>query len=154
MEDLESIREKILHDRFMRYNHLELTDLERDRAVVRLEIRPESKNPYGMIHGGALYTLADEASGAAAHTDGRCYVTQSGTLHFLRGQSSGTVRAEGRVRHRGRSTCLVEVDITGEDGRLLATGESIFFCVDADRMAERRASDPASSGAAGQHADN
>lgn len=122
---------------FMLHNHIELEAVEPDRAVFRLAIRPESKNPYGMVHGGAIYTLADNATGAAAHTDGRYYVTQTSSLHFLRNQSAGTVRAAAHVRHRGKSTCLVEVDITGADGVLLATGEFTFFCVDKGLMDEK-----------------
>ena len=115
---------------FPRYNHIELESFEKDHAVFRLLIRPESKNPYGIVHGGALYTMADNATGYAAHSDGRFYVTQTSSMHFLRNQSSGVVRADARVRHRGKSTCLVDVDILGEDGRLLATGDFTFFCVD------------------------
>lgn len=122
---------------FMRHNYLEMESMEPDRAVFRLDIRPESRNAFGMVHGGALYTLADHAGGAAAYSDGRAYVTQSGSLHFLRNQAEGTLRAEGRVRHRGKSTCLTEVDITGEDGVLLATGEFTFFCVDPALMKQR-----------------
>ena len=47
---------------------------DRDHAVVRLNIKPESKNSYGMVHGGAIYAMADNATGFAAHTDGRNYV--------------------------------------------------------------------------------
>jgi len=82
-----------------------------------------------MVHGGALYTLADNAAGIAAHSDGRSYVTQSGSLHFLSNRPHGLIRAEGRVRRRGRSTVLAEVDITAEDGTLLATGQFSYFCV-------------------------
>ena len=83
-----------------------------------------------MVHGGALYTMADDAAGAAAHTDGRHYVTQNGNLHFLKNQGSGTIRAEGRIRRRGQATCLAVVDITNEGGELLATGDFSYFCVD------------------------
>lgn len=119
---------------FMAHNHIELEHVEADRAVFKLDIRPESKNPYGMVHGGAIYTMADNAAGYAAHSDGRFYVTSTSSLHFLRNQSEGTVRAVGTVRHRGKSTCLIAVDITGEGGKLLATGEFTFFCVDKDVM--------------------
>lgn len=147
MEDLlKRAQARMARNAFAQYNHMELESVQPDRAVFRLEIRPESKNPFGMIHGGALYTMADNAAGTAAHTDGRAYVTQTSSLHFLRNQASGTVRAEGRVRHRGRSTCLTEVDITGENGTLLATGEFTFFRVDPAVM-ERRAA--GSRGAAG-----
>jgi len=122
---------------FAVYNHLELESVEPDHAVYRLRIRPESKNPYGIVHGGAIYTMADNATGYAAHTDGRLYVTQASSMHFLRNQTSGVVRADARVRHRGKSTCLVDVDILGEDGKLLATGEFTYFCVDPSIMAQK-----------------
>ena len=111
---------------FATYNHIEAEFVEPDHAIFKLEIRPESKNPYGIVHGGAIYTMADNATGYAAHTDGRSYVTQGSSMHFLRNQSEGVVRADAKVRHRGRTTCLVNVDILGEGGlpeitRLLST---------------------------------
>lgn len=137
MDDLTMSTQKHLsRNAFMAYNHMELEMVQPDRAVFRMEIRPESKNPFGMVHGGALYTMADNAAGVAVHTDGRTYVTQNSSLHFLRNQRAGTVRAEGRIRHRGNSTCLAEVDITGEGGVLLATGEFTFFRVDPGLMEE------------------
>ena len=49
------------------------------------------------------------------------------------------VRADAKVRHRGRTTCLVNVDILGEGGKLLATGEFTYFCIDPDIMAQKAA---------------
>ena len=120
---------------FMFHNYIEMESAERDKAVFKLVIRPESKNPYGIVHGGAIYTMADNAAGAVAHSDGRYYVTQTSSLHFLRNQAEGVVRAEARIRHRGKSTCLVDVDITGEGNILLATGQFTYFCVDIILMA-------------------
>lgn len=114
---------------FMHHNHMEVSHLERDRAVVALDIVPDSLNPYGALHGGAYYTMADCAGGAACRTDGRYYVTLHGSLDFLHAARSGRVEAEARVRHRGRTTCLVEVEITGEGGSLLARGSFNFFCL-------------------------
>lgn len=133
----EQFREKERNNRFATYNHIEMVLIEEDHAIFRLNIRPESKNSYGMVHGGAICTLADNACGFAAHTDGRNYVTQSSSLHFLRNQSEGEIQADARVRHRGRSTCLVAVDLLGEDEKLLATGEFTLFCVDPDIMAQK-----------------
>ena len=122
---------------FMFHNYIEMESAERDKAVFKLVIRPESKNPYGIVHGGAIYTMADNAAGAVAHSDGRYYVPQTSSLHFLRNQAEGVVRAEARIRHRGKSTCLVDVDITGEGNILLATGQFTYFCVDINLMAEK-----------------
>lgn len=132
------MKENLRENPFAHYNHMEIESVEPDHTVFRLDIRPESKNPYGQVHGGALYTLSDNATGFAAHTDGRSYVTQTSAMHFLRNQSEGTVRAEAYVRHRGKSTCLVDVDITGEGGKLIATGEFTFFCIDKELMKEKK----------------
>ena len=115
---------------FVRYNHIELLSVEPDVAHLKLEVCAESKNPYGVIHGGALFTMADNGAGVAACTDGRHYVTRSTSFTLVSNQMGGTVYAEARVRHRGKSTCLVAVDITGEDGKLLATGEFTYFHID------------------------
>ena len=136
-QELERLKKQERENGFTVYNHIEMVLAERDHAVFRLNIRPESKNSYGMVHGGAIYAMADNATGFAAHTDGRNYVTQTSTLHFLRNQPDGEIQADARVRHRGRSTCLVAVDILGEDETLLATGEFTFFCVDIKLMEQR-----------------
>ena len=134
-----SLKDKYLESNrrnpFVLHNGIEIEDVWPDRAILRFEIRPESLNLHGLVHGGALFTLADNAAGCAASTDGRVYVTHSSDIHFLRTQAAGTVRAEARVRHRGRSTVLVDVNISGEDEKLLATASISFFCVDGSALA-------------------
>ena len=138
MEDFTaSMRKKEAGNRFAVYNHIEMVSVEQNEAVFRLNIRPESKNAYGMVHGGAISTLADNAAGFAVHTDGRHHVTQTCVLHFFHNQAEGILTATAQVRHRGRSTALVVVDITGEDGKLMATGEFSFFCIDKSIMDQK-----------------
>lgn len=123
------IREIVRNNAFTEYNHIELAEVKPDYAVFEMEIGPNSTNGYGRVHGGALYALADNAAGCAIHTDGRDYVTQTGTLNFLSNQTHGVIRAAARVRHRGRRTALASVDITGEGEKLLATGDFLYYCV-------------------------
>lgn len=100
-----------------------------DRAMAELPAEDEVMNLYGFVHGGALYTLADSTTWAAAHSDGRQYVTMSSSFHFIHSAMRGdTVRADAKVRHRGRSICVVEVELTGGQEQLLATGTFTFFC--------------------------
>jgi acyl-CoA thioesterase len=134
MPTLEEIkRNRISLNHFMTYNFIELTVLEKDRAECRLTLHPESTNPYGMLNGGALYTMADSTAGSAAHSDGRSYLTQNSSVNFLANIKEGTAVAVGTVVHRGRKTCLVNVDITAEaTGKLLFTGSFTFFCISAE----------------------
>jgi len=127
-EDIEVICRK---NHFMRYNHIKLTEMAPDWAVCELTLVEESLNPLGVAHGGVLYSMADCATGIAARSDGRRYVTLSSSFNFLRsGQAGDTVRAEAKVRRRGRSTCYVDLDITDSQGKLLCSGNFTFFCID------------------------
>ena len=126
----ELMREKEANNKFVVHNFIRMVSVTKDEAVFSLDIRDESKNSFGMVHGGAIYAMADNAAGFVVHTDGRHHVTQTSALHFLRNQSEGTVTATARVRHRGNTTALIAVDITGDNGKLIATGEFTFFCVD------------------------
>lgn len=75
--------------------------------------------------------MGDTAAGHAARTDGRHYVTQTSTIHYIRNVGIGhTIRADATIQHRGRATCLVDVKFTDEADRLLASGVYTFFCID------------------------
>lgn len=122
---------------FMLHCHVAPMDTSKpDYSRFRMEGRPDLLNPHGVIHGGALYTLADNAAGYAAHSDGRRYVTQTSSFHFLRNQGGGILYADGHVIHRGHTTCLVAVEITSAEGTLLATGEFTYFCITPDSQAD------------------
>ena len=114
---------------FAIHNNVIIRQLELGKAEAQLTMGPAHLNPYGKLHGGAYYTLADCAGGTACRTDGRNYVTLHGGLNFIRSARSGTVTARAVVRHRGRSTCQADVEITDESGALLATGDFTFFCI-------------------------
>ena len=124
------MKEKEEQNKFIVYNHIEMVSVNTEEAVFQLDIREESKNSFGMVHGGALYAMADNAAGFVVHTDGRHHVTQTSAMHFLRNQAEGIVTATARIRHRGNTTSLVMVDITSDKGKLIATGEFHFFCID------------------------
>ena len=132
-EELKALLERQDKNIFAKYNHVEVESAELDKVVYKLEINPDCKNFLGFVHGGALYTMADNAAGGAAHTDGRRYVTQTSSMYYLSNQSEGTIRATGRVIHRGRATCLVRVEVTGDNGKLLCMGEFTFFCLDSKK---------------------
>ena len=77
----------------------------------------------GLLHGGALMTLADTAGAVCAYLGlpegARTATTQSGT-HLLRAVSGSAVRATARPVHAGRTQIVVQTDLTDDRGRLVA----------------------------------
>lgn len=127
----EDIRAICAYNPFMQLLGVEPREMERDRMVFALTLNDHLLNPYGIAHGGVLFSLADNTAGMAARGDGRSYVTLSSSFNFLRpGKAGDTIQAEAKVRRRGGATCYVNVDITDSAGELLASGNSVFFCIE------------------------
>ena len=114
-------------DPFLSAGQAKLVEMDEKHAVVTMMIYPAILNIGGTVHGGALYTLADNVAGIAAAGDGRYFVTLSGGLNYMRSQREGQIRAEATVMHRGSSTCMINVNIYGDNNKLLATGDFNFF---------------------------
>jgi len=111
---------------FAVYNGITTHQTGDGTAEASLEIGPDSLNPYGLLHGGAYYTLADCAAGSACRTDGRKYVTLHGSLDFIRSARAGQVTARARVEHRGRTTCLVSITVDDGAGTVYASGRFTY----------------------------
>ena len=77
------------------------------------------------MHAGFTATLLDSAVACAVHSTlakGETYTTLEIKLNLVRALTSktGTVRAEGRVIHRGRTVATAEGELRDKDGRLYA----------------------------------
>jgi uncharacterized protein (TIGR00369 family) len=83
-------------------------------------------NPIGTVHGGYAATLLDTVMGCAVHSSlkaGQAYTTLELKVAYHRTltDSSGPVRAEGRVVSIGRRTAFGEGKLFDKDGKLCAT---------------------------------
>lgn len=114
---------------FMLHNGIRLTTMERDHAIVEAQLTRVSRNLYGAVHGGMFLTMADCAAGGTARTNGMRYVTVSNSFEFFRNTNSDHLIAEGRVKSRGSTICVVEVEIHDGEGTLLCGGTFTMFCV-------------------------
>lgn len=114
---------------FMSHNGIVLTQMEADKAVVELEVTDQSRNLFGGVHGGVFLTMADCAAGGSARSGGGRFVTVSSSFEFFRNTQSQRVIATGQVRHRGRTICVSQVDVTDGEGQLLASGTFTMFRV-------------------------
>jgi uncharacterized protein (TIGR00369 family) len=98
-------------------------------ATVELALRPEHLNRSGVVHGGALLTLIDQAgayAGLYCDVPGRMRkaVTVDLDCRFTGQARAGVIRAEGRLVTRGTSIFFARTEVFGPDGALLAFGAS------------------------------
>lgn len=113
---------------FMLHNGIRLTAMEKDYARVEADLTRVNKNLYGAVHGGMFLTMADCAAGGAARSNGMRYVTVSNSFEFYHNTRREHLIAEGRIKNRGRTLCVVEVEIRDDLGKLLCGGTFTMFC--------------------------
>ena len=98
-----------------------------------VELRPEARhmNRGGAPHGGVLATLIDVAggySGCFCPHPGRVVSAQTVSLSvsFVGKAPHGVLRARGRLIGGGRRIFFARVEVSGEDGALVASGEASY----------------------------
>lgn len=82
-------------------------------------------NPIGVVHGGLLATLLDSAMGCAVQTtlpEGTGYTTLELKVNFVRAATAttGLLRCEAKVLHRGRRSATAEGRVVDAAGKLYA----------------------------------
>jgi uncharacterized protein (TIGR00369 family) len=101
---------------------VELTAATPERCVGRLAWAPERCTAAGVLHGGALMTLADSVAAVCAFLnlpEGATTGTIESKTNFFRPVREGYVEAASRPLHVGRTTIVVQTDVTDAEGRLV-----------------------------------
>lgn len=117
-------------DSFTQRMGIVVRSIENNQAIVDMILTPELENPIGSIHGGALFTLADVASGLAAGADGTKVTTLESNMHYLKAAFPGTteyVRGTATIKKAGKKIRVVEVEITDDKEELLCIATFGFF---------------------------
>ncbi len=128
--------ERIFRDRWRRnFNALlgfEIIEARRGFARVGLAVRPALFQPNGMVHGGALASLADTAGGVGSYVSypiGTEVVTVEMKVNFLRPASRGTLIGEAKALHLGRKTSAWEIRVLGEAEKLFCFASATYMVV-------------------------
>lgn len=102
---------------------IEFTELADDALRARMPVDERTRQPAGVLHGGASVVLAETlASWAATFAVDRAQFHCVGmeiNANHLRPVASGWVYGEARPIATGRTTHVWEVRITNEEGKLV-----------------------------------
>jgi 1,4-dihydroxy-2-naphthoyl-CoA hydrolase len=97
------------------------------RARVRVEMRDELRQPFGLMHGGVMSSLVESvcsrATALAVSGDGMAAMGQSIAVSFLRPITEGAAEVQARARHRGRTTWVWDAEVKDAEGRLCAIAQ-------------------------------
>jgi uncharacterized protein (TIGR00369 family) len=121
--------ERLRHSNPVNHFGFQLVKAERGRAVFRMPVLELHKQIHRVVHGGVLAMLADTAGGFAAFLaapTGSRVVTIEMKINFLEPVEDGEIEADARVLRQGRTTSVVDCDVTDQDGRLVSKALMTF----------------------------
>ena len=99
---------------------------------IRLELFVDEQhtNPYNILHGGVMCTMADTAMGAACLLRNQKVVTVSLNMQFMRPVPLDTrIYTDAKILHEGKHIFQCECNLLGTDGKLYAKSSATFFAV-------------------------
>jgi len=115
-------------DTFAQLIGMKLIELQPGFARTILPITENMVNMYQMAHGGAIFSVADQACEAAGNSFGEPAVALQNNFHFLAsGKAGDLLKATAKLVNRSNRIGLIEFEVTNQEGLLLAKGQQLIY---------------------------
>ena len=119
---------------------IELTELTPDRVVATMPVDERTRQPFGILHGGASAALAETVAslGALQNIDRETQAVVGVELNanHVRAKSEGTVTATATPLHRGRRTQVWDIRIEDEEGKLICASRCTLAIIPKEDRAQ------------------
>ena len=125
---IKAIKKRVANEPYARKLGLSLLRLEPGYALVEMHLRDDMANIFDMTHGGAIFSLIDEAFEISCNTHGTVAVALSMTVTYHRPPTKGgTLRAESKEIYRSRKTATYEIKVTEGEDILIASCQALAY---------------------------
>ncbi|MGE5174065.1 MAG: PaaI family thioesterase [Betaproteobacteria bacterium] len=124
MDDLKKFVDR---DNFARHLGIEMLEYSPGRAKARMELKSHHLNSAGMLHGGAIFSLADAVFSAASNSHGTLAVAINVSISFFKAVKSGVLMAEGREASISPKLATYLIDVKDEAGNAIALFQGTVY---------------------------
>lgn len=125
-------------DAISAFENYEIKEMKDGHVEVTTKVVDSSLNYYGNAHGGYLFTLCDQISGLVLISLGLDVVTLQSSINYLKaGKRDDVLTIKGECVHQGRTTCVVDVVISNQEGKNVCKATFTMF-VTGKRSDERQ----------------
>ena len=118
---------------YFRHLDMDLIEAEDGHAKVTMRIKDHHENMNGVIHGGAIASLADQAAMRAVQTrliSGQIGMTIQMDMHYLAPARGNCLIGEGLVQKMGKRVAFSDGEVKDEKGRMVAIARCTIMIVE------------------------
>lgn len=115
------IEHMLQHDRFSQWLGISVIEITEGYSKIKMTVREEMLNGFGIVHGGIAFSLADSAFAFACNNRNNLSVALDTSINFIKPVHPGDeLIAEAKELHNGRSTGLYHISIYNQNDHLVA----------------------------------
>ena len=131
------VRRMLAHDGFSRWLGVEVVAVEPSRATLRMRVRHDMTNGFGVCHGGVTFALADSALAFASNTGGKVTVSVENSITYPAPVQVGDVLiADAEEEASSQRLAYYRVRVTKTDGAVVALFRGTVFRTDREHDTE------------------
>jgi len=124
---------KVVHqltenDLFSKWLGIEVLEVAPGYSKLKMTVRKEMINGFGIVHGGVAFSLADSAFAFACNNRNNLSVALDTSINFIKpGHVDDVLTAEAKEIHNGKSTGIYHVSIFNQNNHLVALFKGTCF---------------------------
>ena len=127
----EVVAHMMKHDLFSQWLGVEVLLIKDGYSNIKMTVREEMINGFGIVHGGIAFSLADSAFAFACNNRNVLSVALDTSINFLKPVHVGDVLiAEAKELHNGKSTGLYHITITNQKDHVVAVFKGTCYRTD------------------------
>jgi acyl-CoA thioesterase len=136
------VRHMLTHDFFSRWMGVEILHVEPARVTLRMAVRQDMTNGFGVCHGGVTFAFADSALAFASNTGGKVTVSIENSMTYPAAVRVGDLLlAEAEREASSQRLAYYRVRVTRGDGAVVALFRGTVFETDREHDVGRDGSE-------------
>jgi acyl-CoA thioesterase len=117
----EVVTHMMQHDLFSQWLGIEVLEIKEGYSKIKMTVRKEMINGFGIVHGGIAFSFADSAFAFACNNRNVLSVALDTSINFIKPvHIDDVLTAEAKELHNGKSTGLYHVIITNQKEHTVA----------------------------------
>src|SRR5215212_5258971 len=127
------------NDYFSQWMQVEVLEVKEGYSKIRMTIRKEMVNGFGIVHGGLPFSLADSAFAFACNNRNNISVALDVTITFTKAVNVGDeLTAEVKEIHNGKSTGVYLITISNQKNEQVAFFKGTCFRTNKELIPQRK----------------
>jgi len=119
------------NDFFSQWLGIEVLEIKEGYSRIRMTVRQEMVNGFGIVHGGVPFSFADSAFAFACNNRNVLSVALDTSINFIKPVHVGDILiAEAKELHNGKSTGLYHIEIINQHNHLVAQFKGLCYRTD------------------------